>query len=164
MLDIPHDPATVNLENLRLMADHIATVDQRYFNMRYFIRKIDQMEISLIYGGGCGTVGCVIGHCIVLDESIMKPLSHDFNYYAWSERFTGISTKTLLWTYLFGNKWSYIDNTPIGASNRIRHFIEHGLPKDAREQILQINPISYEKSINVTSIIATNYRNQSGRN
>ena len=127
----------MNRENLSRMADYIETVAQRNFNMRIF--RTGQRTAH-----ECGSVGCVIGHCTVLDKNPL-PMDYigDIHFSAWSLDFTGLDPSSYEWEYLFSGDWTAADKTPIGAANRIRHFLEKGLPKNWKEQILGFEPLSY---------------------
>ena len=53
----------------------------------------------------CNSTGCVIGHCIILDEweNIPKNPFGNINFEHWSEKFTGLNgTK---WKWCFGQFW-----------------------------------------------------------
>jgi len=127
----------MNRENLKLMADYIETIPQDKFDMEIF-RNGQQTEHE------CNSVGCVIGHCTVLDKNPL-PLHKDGDiaFYAWSKEFTGLEPLSGEWEYLFSSDWEDMDNTPTGAASRIRHFLEHGLPQDGREQMAGYAPLSY---------------------
>jgi len=129
----------MNKENLKLMADYIETIPQEKFDMeRFRTGEIKHHE--------CDSVGCVIGHCTVLDKNPL-PLhkSGDIAFYAWSKEFTGLPSLSPDWQYLFSSEWETVDNTPVGAASRIRHFLENGLPQDGREQMEDNAPLSYLK-------------------
>ena len=129
----------MNKENLKLMADYIETIPQEKFDMNTF-RTGEKVDHE------CGSVGCVLGHCTVLDKRPLPMyLEGDINFNAWSFDFTGLDPYSSEWDYLFASFWTYGDKTPIGAAKRIRHFLEKGLPKDGREQMLGRAPLSYLK-------------------
>jgi len=127
----------MNRENLSSMADYIETIPQEKFDMNTY-RRGESVKHA------CGSVGCILGHCTILDE---RPLPVD--YYAdiafasWSLEFTGLNPNSDEWDYLFSSFWTYGDNTPTGAAKRIRHFLEKGLPQDWHEQMHGRAPLSY---------------------
>jgi len=127
----------MNTENLKLMADYIETVAQRKFNMRIF--RTGQRTAH-----ECGSVGCVLGHCTVLDKNPL-PMDYigDINFSAWSLEFTGLYPDSDEWDYLFASDWDAVDNTPKGATKRIRYFLLRGLPHNWYEQMKGIEPLSY---------------------
>ena len=132
----------MNRENLSRMADYIETVLQRNFNMRRF--RTGQRTAH-----ECGSVGCVIGHCTILDKRPLPILrSGDIDFDEWSEHFTGLDWfyDKDEWAYLFSSDWETIDNTPTGAAKRIRYLIENGLPRNSYKQILGSAPLSYLKN------------------
>ena len=127
----------MNKENLKLMADYIETVPQANFNMRR-LREGQQTERE------CDSVGCVLGHCTVIDENPL-PLhkSGEIDFAAWSREFTGLPSFSDKWRYLFSGHWVTVDNTPMGTASRIRYFLEYGLPKNWYKQMAGIEPPSY---------------------
>ena len=127
----------MNRENLSRMADYIETVLQRNFNMRRF-------RMGQKFGHECNSVGCVIGHCTVLDENPLPiDYSGDIDFTAWSSKFTGVPSFYDEWEYLFSYDWEDVDNTPTGAAKRIRHFLLRGLPQNWYEQMKGKAPLSY---------------------
>ena len=128
----------MNKENLLKMADYIETIPQNDFHMGCYRNGFKKYH-------KCNSVGCIIGHCTILDEEENLPRRSDgeINFSLWSQRFTGITAGSDEWYYLFGGDWSRTDNTPTGAAKRIRYFVEHGLPEDWLEQMNGVTPLSY---------------------
>jgi len=127
----------MNRENLNRMADYIETIPQDRFDMHTF-RTGESVNHE------CDSVGCVIGHCTILDKNPLP--MHRFGYIdfdSWSSDFTGLDSFSDEWRYLFFGLWTAVDNTPTGAAKRIRYLIEHGLPEDWHEQIEGKAPLSY---------------------
>lgn len=127
----------MNIENLLKAAAYIETVPQEKFNMslwRYRVHTTHQ----------CETVGCLIGHCTILDhfENIPKTLG-DINYERWSEQFFGLKCASREWKWCFAGEWSQTDNTPAGAAKRIRYLVNNGLPENWREQMLGEDELCY---------------------
>jgi hypothetical protein len=120
------------------MADHIETVNPKLFGMRLF-REGDDTPHE------CNSVGCIIGHCVVLDEWKNVPLyiDGDINFVAWAEQFTGVSRFRSLWNWFFSGAWTITDNTPAGAAARIRYTVKHGLPENWEEQMRGRAPLCY---------------------
>lgn len=127
----------MNKDNLLKMADHIEKVPQEMFDMGVY-RCGDEITPE------CGSVGCIIGHCTVLDNEPLPRYEYgniDFN--AWSEKFTGIDLWDEEWDFLFSGAWERIDNTPTGAAKRIRYFVGNGLPENWIEIIYGEKPLPY---------------------
>jgi hypothetical protein len=121
-------------ENLQRMADYIRAIPQEKFDMCIFREGgISDTE--------CDSVGCVIGHCTILDAENIKARfvgpSGAISFARWSEGFTGLDKHGSdgNWTWCFDSRWGIIDNTPEGAALRIEWLINNGVPKDAYEQI-----------------------------
>lgn len=113
------------------MADYIKTIPQEQFDMKKYRSTHDS------YSHECNSVGCVIGHCIILEEesSVMNlPLSSHphggIDFTRWSERFTGLHRTSKEWDWCFTDDWSLFDNTPPGASKRIEYMLKYGVPSD----------------------------------
>jgi hypothetical protein len=139
-------PKTTNIENLKKMAQYVENLPQSVFDMSIF-RHRDIFPRT----HECKTVGCIIGHCTVLDPNTLPVddfFSVDYpiiNFYRWCFNFTGIHTHIDQdeFIFLFGADWYKIDNTPKGAAQRIRYFIEYGLPENWDEQMTGNAPLSY---------------------
>jgi len=127
----------MNTENLNRMADYIETIPLEKFNMATY-RTGESIKHE------CNSVGCVIGHCTVLDKRPLPILrSGDIDFNDWSLDFTGLDPNSNEWRYLFASEWEDVDNNPVGAAKRIRHFLENGLPKNWYEQMEGYAPLSY---------------------
>lgn len=129
----------MNKDNLKRMADYIITIPQKKFNMRFFRRgNIKNIE--------CNSVGCVIGHCTILDsENILinyRDIFNEIDFIGWSYKFTGLNRYE--WHWCFASDWINIDNTPEGASQRIMYLIENGLPDNWIEQMDGKKPLCYK--------------------
>lgn len=134
---LPNKPNKMNRENLQRMADHIRTVPQEKFDMDVY-RDNDSLSHE------CNTVGCVIGHCTVLDKEPLPPLSYIcIDFTVWSERFTGIDSVADAWHWCFSSHWSHVDNTPTGAALRIEWLLNNGLPENWDEQMNGQEPLCY---------------------
>jgi hypothetical protein len=130
----------MNKENLQRMADYIRTVPREKFDMLEF-RGGEGKKAE------CDSVGCVIGHCTVLDAENIKArftdVDGEIRFAIWSEEFTGLSLHRSGWDWCFSADWIYIDNTPEGAALRIEWLIENGLPEDADEQMIGAAKLCY---------------------
>lgn len=108
----------MNKENLQRMADYVRTIPQEKFHMR-FLRSGDKKTHA------CNSVGCVLGHCTILDKENELPRD-DFlgsiAFFKWAEIFTGITDSDIL-EFLFSEEWYMHDNTPTGAADRIEFVI-----------------------------------------
>ena len=121
----------MNKENLQRMADYIRTIPQGKFDMQVW--RNGQEEKA-----ECDSVGCVIGHCTVLDaENIEKFIGFwdKIDFDTWSEFFTGIDTGSAKWYWCFDADWHYRDNTPEGAALRIEWLIKNGVPENWKSQL-----------------------------
>lgn len=128
----------MNIENLQKMADYVKTILPVNFTM--WIYRNGQMKTT-----ECNTIGCIIGHCTVLDDpqNLPKDYEGDIKFGLWSEKFTGLKWETKEWNWCFSSEWSKADNTPEGASKRIEYFLKNGVPKNWQKQIKKLAPLSY---------------------
>lgn len=136
-------PEGVKLDNLLKMADFIEKVPQRKFTMENFRGKISDFRNFT-----CRSIGCIIGHCIILDDYANIPFHPGTAYLdfeSWSVNFTGISSGMYSWYYLFSCSWKRIDNTPEGAAKRIRYYVKNGLPFNWRKQLEGSEQLSYNQ-------------------
>jgi len=129
----------MNKENLNRMADYIETISPERFDMLEF-RTGGKKNHE------CDSVGCVLGHCTILDKNPLRlDLEDRIDFDAWSREFTGLPSFSPDWQYLFSGLWTAADNTPTGAAKRIRYVLEKGAPEDWREQMHGRAPLSYLK-------------------
>ena len=127
-------------ENLQLMADHLKTnVKQDNFDMGKYRGFYDFISPE------CGSVGCPVGTCTVLDvENVINNFTDsdgEINFGVWSEDFTGLYRGE--WSWCFGNPWSETDNTPIGAALRIEWLLNNGLPVNWKNQMYGDDELCY---------------------
>jgi len=125
----------MNRENLRLMAAHLLTIPAEMFDMLNFRRGCKTTTAK------CGSVGCAIGHCIILDT---KPIPRhkktgNIKFEEWSEEFTGLAFESPEWQFCFSVLWVTVDNTPQGASNRILTLLDSGLPANWEDQMYGVS-------------------------
>lgn len=107
----------MNKKNLQKMIQHLFTVKPEKFNMASW-REGDKIQAK------CGSVGCVIGHCVILaPKLITRNYYNEIDFGYWSVKFTGIRTCADSWEWCFGSEWSTIDNTIEGAQKRIQYLI-----------------------------------------
>lgn len=120
----------MNNENLVWMVGYLETIPQSNFSLLYFRRGQD-------YDLKCDSVGCAIGHCVVLDENKNVPRNRMGNimYAKWSEKFTGIDANSSMWDWCFSSIWVTTDNTVKGVCDRIMWLISFGLPDNWKEQM-----------------------------
>lgn len=142
MKHYPH-PKGVKLDNLLKMADYIENVPEHKFSMiQYRSQSKDKHN--------CETVGCILGHCTILDDFNNIPLSGLYgtiDFESWCFIFTGISVvrHINMWQYLFSAEWAKTDNTPKGSAKRIIYFVKNGLPENWVAQMTGKEPLSYNQ-------------------
>lgn len=119
-------------KNLLKMADLIETIPQERFDMNSY------RQSSTDNGHKCNSIGCIIGWSTQLDtkESLgrFRNLRWNINFEDWSVYFTGLESYSNEWAWCFQSRWKGVDNTPLGASKRIRYLVEVGLPEDWEKQ------------------------------
>ena len=115
----------MNLINLKRMFNHI-------------LKNVPEEKLKMIlyrYGDEfsheCDSVGCVIGHCIILDEWENVPkyiFNQKINFSEWSEQFTSLEYLSDNWIWCFSGEWPD-DKTQILL--RIKYFIDNqSIPED----------------------------------
>ena len=129
----------MNRENLQRMADYIRTIPQAMFSMRSY-RFADETTKE------CGSIGCVIGHCTILDTNpLPRCLDGTIDFCEWADSFTCVTNDEWLWC--FAGFWAGIDNTPTGAADRIEWLLKNGLPDDLEEQSMGKVPLCYKGGV-----------------
>ena len=130
-------------ENLQLMANHLKTnVLPENFHMGKYRGDDDDFSSPV-----CGSVGCTVGNCTVLDvENVIKNFTDsggEIEFGAWSEYFTGLYWAGHEWYWCFGSTWKTTDNTPTGAALRIEWLLNHGLPENWSRQMYGVEDLCY---------------------
>ena len=113
----------INYLNLKRMFNHILlNVPDKKINMEVY-------RTGKTIKAKCGSTGCVIGHCTILDdyENIPKNQNGKINFFRWSLFFTGLEHNKN-WLWCFGAGWP--DNkTQILL--RLKYFIDNqSTPED----------------------------------
>lgn len=111
----------MNIHNLKRMYNHILTVPEELLDMQYWRKEGAEMTRY-----ECNTVGCIIGHCIALDTSIVKRRSDDaIDFERWSEDFLEIRSSSSVWDFLFAMEWANgkIPNSKSQILGRLKQFI-----------------------------------------
>jgi len=122
-------------ENLQLMADHLKTnVIPDNFDMGKYRGDDDDFSSPV-----CGSVGCTVGTCTVLDvENVIKNFTDtdgEIEFGDWSVDFTGLLGGGDEWDWCFDSAWRNTDNTPTGAALRIEWLLKYGLPENWMSQM-----------------------------
>ena len=130
-------------DNLQLMADHLKNnVNQDNYDMETFRGDDDDFSDPV-----CGSVGCTVGNCTVLDaENVIKNFTDsggEIEFHAWSEDFTGLLGVEDEWSWCFDSTWKTTDNTPMGAALRIEWLLNHGLPENWKNQMYGREELCY---------------------
>ena len=86
----------------------------------------------------CGTVACAAGHLV----NIALPF-HRESWNSFIARVAGIHLVSDAWVWLFHEDWVRTDNTALGASKRIRHFLDNGAPNNVYAQMRGDAPLCY---------------------
>jgi len=131
-------------ENLQLMADHLKTnVIPENFHMNQY-RGDDDFKNPV-----CGSVGCTVGTCSVLDvENVIENFTDSdgvIDFLDWSVDFTGLLgvEYECEWEWCFGSTWATTDNTPTGAALRIEWLLNNGLPVYWKNQMYGHEKLCY---------------------
>lgn len=115
----------MNRENLKKLADYLLGGKLKAaFNMEYYAEHNGSST-------ECGSLGCAIGHGPY--TGLYKLLAESWEGYA--GRVFNIYSSSPEWEWCFSYYWMYVDNTPEGAAKRILYLLEHGLPKNWRDQM-----------------------------
>jgi hypothetical protein len=138
----------MDVENLRKLAAFLRTVPNEKFGMQRFADlRHENVWVATpqdVAQHGCGTAGCALGWSVSLFVP-PKPRSCDNQLTMWkghSYKHFGIRSGAR-WEWLFGGDWAEGDDTPDGAADRIDWLIEHGLPKDWKDQQCGEAPLCY---------------------
>lgn len=145
----------MNLLNLQKAQEYIKTIPQDQFSMLTYRRKPEDAEYHQ-----CGTVGCIIGWCTILDtpanvEKFRTVLAKDnltnrtiklIEFTGWSQSFFDICPyssvdykESKIWEWLFSGAWARWPetNTVEHAVYRIQRVLDGFRPNtwDFKEEI-----------------------------
>jgi len=110
---------------------------RRYFDARGLTPDIVALSSGLVgteHLNVCGTVACAIGHG---PAAGIDPQGSE-NWSEYSSRVFGCVNRALwggvvymgggIYAWAFCEEWCHHDNTPLGAAQRIRYALRHGIP------------------------------------
>lgn len=114
----------INRTNLKRAIKHMKTVPAHLFDMS-------------TYESICGTTGCVLGHCLILDKDNVRE-NHTYaagiTFTSWGADFFGIPSGSDVWDFLFSSDWdeySKAATTKKQAIRRMKFVLKHGdVPDD----------------------------------
>ena len=123
----------MKIRNFKRAFNHVLlNVPDSEFSMKFF-RKDDYWgditEESTTHE--CNTVGCIIGHCSILDTPDNFYKYSSFLY--WSEYFFGIGMDTNYWEFCFSDYWGddEVTASKTQALLRLQYLIDNkNCPKD----------------------------------
>jgi len=121
----------VNIDNLKLFRDGFqklmddGIVTQETFDMEYYRKNKDGVEVEFSSIHDCGTVGCLMGWAPFV-EGLEFNETRTWTDYV-SQKF-GFNHDTdheyvYVFEFLFASGWKYFDNTPEGALARLDVFL-----------------------------------------
>ena len=113
-----------------------------HFSMKDFFktepRSPKRRIASTIEDYNCGTAACALGYGPYLG---ITPNPGEDSWFDYADEAFGTCTpgrmvtdaQSMLWNWLFSNRWTSLDNTPDGAARRIFWFLKNGLPATLRQ-------------------------------
>lgn len=128
----------INRENLKLLANYLAILapqkSKDTFDMTDFATNSHGDPVSPLNVNSCGTVRCALGHAPAIGAEF-APLPSETEWPTYSKRVFGMngfkdSDSRLEFEFMFGDLWSEVDNTIEEAIQRIRYYLECGLPDE----------------------------------
>lgn len=130
----------MNIQNLRKAADYIKTIPQEFFDMSFYRATREDNKTP-----ECGTIGCVVGHCTILDRKNVLDyyidVDNEIMFSEWSVDFFKITGDE--WDFCFSCSWALVDNTPQGAAKRINYLIHQGLPGNWEDMLNEEMKLCY---------------------
>ncbi len=122
----------LDTDRLRRLATIVESVPQDRFDMEMIISNLTLVdyektptEVALTYKQAC-VLGQAFLHSTELGIPEMSYSSFMNNAEALVLGVDGLlNVPDGAWAMMFSGNWTLIDNTPVGAANRIRYFIEH---------------------------------------
>ena len=108
----------MNVVNLEKLANYLASGGLKArFNMASYSEIIGGQRAETT----CGAVGCAVGHAPFVSEDMFKIDNESWNDYCF--RVLGVHAESVEWHWCFSAEWESWDNTPAGASARIKYLL-----------------------------------------
>jgi hypothetical protein len=106
--------------NLRKLAAYLRGPLRTKFDMMLFADELHDMHDRI--ATECGTAGCAIGHSP--HAGVAKLVGESWESY--SRRVFGLDfyTREKQWEWCFELDWAKLDNTPVGAAERIEWLLD----------------------------------------
>lgn len=145
----------MNRENLKKLADGLRGPLVAEFDMGAFVySRSDQLQHEddvesvadfCSTNPGCGTAACAAGHATYL----VTPKRPDETFHNYCKRVFDVDPLECggPWDWCFSAGWSYVDNTPAGAADRIDWMLINGVPSDCEEQLRDGAPLCYRTAL-----------------
>lgn len=136
----------INLANLRLIREHLFwNVKPEDFDMTVFNKfELEDKKLRINEPADCKTVGCIIGHSVVLDRPLLEKCTevaeHFTNYTLWSEMYLDIQSTDPIWHYLFSERWAEIAPSKTSALERIDYVLQNNGDMPTLEQLEKSYP------------------------
>lgn len=120
-------------DNFRRLAEFLLSVDARKFHMGTYNRQTPddpreapQYQNCFVYSDECGSAACAAGWAVYAG---ILPVAEDSDWTKYTDRH--FSPDERLWEWCFSPIWQFIDNSAIGAAQRIQYMLHFGVPKEA---------------------------------
>lgn len=127
----------MNKENLKTLSSGLRLVKEKDFTMRDLRMTREGKRVFYMSRSKCGSVGCALGWAPTIPT--LEPVHEDFRQIPHSSRgelsFTKYSKRIFdlsdaEWDWCFSCGWTYYDDTPTGAADRIDYLLDNGVPED----------------------------------
>ena len=130
----------MNKTNLLKLAEKLEAVSAEQFKMSVFRGNnngparawnmmLNNSDVE------CGTTACALGWAPTIEG--LEASNEDSGWLSYCERVFDIESISNEWDFLFSGQWMYTDNTPLGASRRIRYLIDNDCPSRAHIKTMQ---------------------------
>jgi hypothetical protein len=113
----------MNKTNIYNAIQYMKTVDPKWFDMASYRDGEERTH-------QCKSVGCIIGHCTILDPNPLPvyDYSRNIDFTTWSSEFFDLEANTGIWDFLFSSDWAeYPKSRSLKqAIRRMKYVYKHG--------------------------------------
>lgn len=89
---------------------------------------------------------CAIGQAVFVPE-LPSPDKKLKSWGSYGTKVFGVEPYTIGWDFLFSGQWATMDNTAIGAAQRIRYFLDHCADKPRQQHFSVLGNIGLKPEI-----------------
>lgn len=153
----------INKANIRKLIEHLKTVPEERFNIRFILKDSNDVHIDLssFNPDYCNTVGCIIGHSYYIFNKEIQEIVGKHKAYTlvnvYYKKVFGFDSDHIYWNFLFSEYWEIYDGSIQFSIERLELILND----DFRQLLNAVDcTIQYEELITELYDLTINYQNE----